>query len=186
MAKLRMTYKNLKALRKSKEYQAMLVDLVASGVISKSKAEDLLGFNIPANLIGGTESSGTDNPIDDNGGSGGESGGEGSGSVDVDITVPSNTVTMLYLNGDSGSWETAEYTLTNSSSEADILDFAKTEFGNGALNSILYVEANPDYVEGVDDINSKYIALNPQPETIEPGMFATVYYYDENGMVSKE
>ena len=39
MAKLRMTYKNLKALRKSKEYQALLVDLVRVGVVPKATAE---------------------------------------------------------------------------------------------------------------------------------------------------
>ena len=51
MAKLRMTYKNLKALRKSKEYQALLVDLVNESIVPKSVAEALLGYNIPSDLI---------------------------------------------------------------------------------------------------------------------------------------
>ena len=177
MAKLRMTYKNLKALRKSKEYQAMLVDLVASGVISKSKAEDLLGFNIPANLIGGTESSETDNPIDDPG-TGGE--GSGSGSVDVDITVPGNTVTLLYLNEDTGEWETAECDLTNDLSDGDIIPFAKNAFSNDSIDAIIYVEPNTSYVEGESSIQEKYIALAPQPETFEPGMLIQVYHSNES------
>ena len=180
MARCKLTRMNLRNIRKSREYQTLLIDLVALNVVGKSTAEGLLGYTIPAGLL----SAGT--VTSDNEETGGEGSGSGSEQGSGGESGSGNTVTLLYLNGDSGSWETAEYTLTNSSSEADILDFAKTEFGNGALNSILYVEANPDYVEGVDDINSKYIALNPQPETIEPGMFATVYYYDENGMVSKE
>lgn len=63
MAKLRMTYKNLKALRKSKEYQAVIIDLVNADVLSKAKAEALLGYNIPGNLIGETET--TEEPVDD-------------------------------------------------------------------------------------------------------------------------
>ena len=62
MAKLRMTYKNLKALRKTKEYQALLVDLVANNIVPKSVAENLLGYNIPANLIGGAESGNEEEP----------------------------------------------------------------------------------------------------------------------------
>ena len=173
MAKLRMTYKNLKALRKSKEYQAMLVDLVASGVISKSKAEDLLGFNIPANLIGGTESSGTDNPIDDP-----ETGGEGSGSG----SGSGNTVTLLYYATPKGGpqWLTAEYDLTDDPTGAGILDFAKTEFGNNAINSKLPVELNPEYVEDEADLSTKYTALDPLPDSIEPGMLVWVYSYSGN------
>jgi hypothetical protein len=102
MAKLRMTYKNLKALRKSKEYQAVLVDLVNVGVVPKATAEKLLGYNIPANLITDDESSGTDDPINDNpesgGGSGGEqgSGGEGSGT-ETEIELP----VIVYGSGGS-------------------------------------------------------------------------------------
>jgi len=70
MAKLRMTYKNLKALRKSREYQAVIIDLVSAGILTKSKAEEMLEYNIPAALLA-AEDTGNDTPIvtPDNGGS---------------------------------------------------------------------------------------------------------------------
>lgn len=160
MAKLRMTYKNLKALRKSKEYQALLVDLVSVGVVPKATAEGLLGYNIPANLIIDDESSGTDNPITDGG------------------KKPDNTVTLLYFNDkgkENSAWLTAEYDLTDGHTAIDICNFAKAEFSDDSLNTIVFVEENPEYVEGESIIITKYKLLNPQPETIEPGMLIKVY-----------
>ena len=197
MAKLRMTYKNLKALRKSKEYQALIVDLVSVGVVPKATAEGLLGYNIPANLITDDENSGTDSPIDDSGesGSGGEvppadpgseSGGEvppadpgsESGPPKVD-----NTVTLLYFNdmeeGDN-YWETAQYDLTDGSTPEDILAFAQNEFGDDSLNTTFVSEENPEYVEGELPISSKYIHVDPQPTTIEAGQLIEVIYADFN------
>lgn len=162
MAKLRMTYKNLKALRKSKEYQALLVDLVSVGVVPKATAEGLLGYNIPANLITDDKSSGTDNPItDDN--------GEGSGS--------GNTVTLLYYATLKGGpkWLTAEYNLTDDTTSEGIITFAKDKFDDDTLNAAFIAEENPEYVEGETSLNNKYIPLNTQPETPEAGMLIVVF-----------
>lgn len=164
MAKLRMTYKNLKALRKSKEYQAVLVDLVNVGVVSKAIAEGLLGYNIPANLIIDDESAGTDDPVTD----------------PTDPTDPTETatVTLLYFNStandNAGEWETAEYDLTGGHTATDILNFAKTEFSDDTLNSAAIVEEDPEYVEGETALDAKYISLDPQPETLESGMLIQV------------
>lgn len=166
MAKLRMTYKNLKALRKSKEYQALLVDLVSVGVVPKATAEGLLGYNIPANLIIDDESSGTDNPVtdDDEG---------GSGSTDKDPVVTSK-VTLLNFDGEE--WLTAEYDLTDDPTGEGILTFAKDVFDYDALNTITVVELSPEYVEGETSLNNKYAPLDPQPEILESGMLVGVYY----------
>ena len=91
---------------------------------------------------------------------------------------------MLYFNetanDGAGVWETAEYT-SDDPSGADILAFAKIEFSNDTLNSLYYVEANPEYVEGESGIFDKYITLSPQPEYFESEMLAVVCYYDNNG-----
>lgn len=164
MAKLRMTYKNLKALRKSKEYQALLVDLVSVGVVPKATAEGLLGYNIPANLITDDKSSGTDDPINE--------GTEGSG-----------TVTLLYWDQPANGkpyWESTQYDLTDDPTVAGILAFAKAEFGNATINNLYAAEVNPEYVEGAPNLVNKYISLDPQPETFEPGMLIVASYPDNN------
>lgn len=152
MAKLRMTYKNLKALRKSREYQALLVDLVNVGVVPKATAEGLLGYNIPANLITDDESSGTDDPINE--------GTEGSG-----------TVTLLYYAAAKGGfvWQTKTFTLANDTTEADIIAAAKTAFADSTIDTISFVQLNPEYVEGESELSAKYTALDPQPEAFANG-----------------
>lgn len=188
MAKLRMTYKNLKALRKSREYQALLVDLVSVGVVPKATAEGLLGYNIPANLITDNESSGTDDlPIVDPGPDREDPGPDredlGSGIEQGSDT--GNTVTLLYFNeGGREAWETAKYDITNDPTIAGIVDFAgivafaKDAFNDDTINTGVFVEVNPEYVEGTSDLNDKYVPLDPQPQpkTLEPGMLIQVYY----------
>ena len=158
MAKLRMTYKNLKALRKTKEYQALLVDLVANNIVPKSVAENLLGYNIPANLIGGTE---PDNEEQGSGSGTEGSGTEGSGS----------TVTLLYFApGLPGSltptdeWKTATYALTGEDTAAAIITAAQEAFDDDTIDTISFVELDDTYVEGTSSLADKYIALDPQPE----------------------
>ncbi|MBR6135612.1 MAG: hypothetical protein IKQ22_03910 [Clostridia bacterium] len=174
MAKLRMTYKNLKALRKSKEYQALLVDLVSVGVVPKATAEGLLGYNIPANLIIDDENSGTDNPITD----GGESGGEGSGTEGSGEQGSANKVTLVHLdaaaNDNAGEWETAEYDLTDDPTGTGIIAFAQDAFDNDTLNAVAAAELNPEYTEGESDVASKYIPLNPQPKGLQAGMIIVI------------
>ena len=173
MAKLRMTYKNLKALRKTREYQALLVDLVANNIVPKSVAENLLGYNIPANLIGGESSEEEPVVTPDNGeqGSGTEgSGTEGSGTEGGESDT-GNTVTLLYFdaaaNDGAGEWLTAEYDLTDDPTGEGIVTFAQTEFSDDTIDGLLFVEEDSEYTELID----KYIPLDPQPETYEAGMF---------------
>ena len=62
MARCKLTRMSLRNIRKSKEYQCLLIDLVKANVIGKSAAEGLLGYTIPAGLLG------TTTPVDDEGG----------------------------------------------------------------------------------------------------------------------
>ena len=160
MARLRMTYKNLKALRKTKEYQALLVDLVANNIVPQSVAESLLGYNIPANLIGGAEPDNED---------------------DNPVVEPSNTVTLLYFdesaNDGAGEWLTAEYDLD---ARESIDEFAQSAFSDNTIANILVVEEDPEWVEGESNIAEKYIPLDSQPEEYEPGMLIQVSGDNDN------
>ncbi|MBR6134986.1 MAG: hypothetical protein IKQ22_00670 [Clostridia bacterium] len=53
MARCKLTSMNLRTIRKSREYQALLIDLVAMGVVGQSTAEETLGYTIPAGLLDG-------------------------------------------------------------------------------------------------------------------------------------
>lgn len=153
MAKLRMTYKNLKALRKTREYQALLVDLVAINIVPKSAAENLLGYNIPANLIGGEEST-TEDPVvtPDN--------GEGSGV----------TVTLIYVDG-AGEYHTEELVLATNvlaDEAANIIAAAKTAFTDDTINELLVMEQN----------GTEYVKVEPQPTELTNGALIACYYPD--------
>ena len=175
MARCKLTSMNLRNIRKSREYQALLIDLVAMGVVGRVAAEETLGYTIPAGLL----SADTVTPDDE------ETGGEGSGSEQGSGGKLGNiAVTLLYFNDkgkENSAWLTAEYDLTDGHTAIDICNFAKTEFSDDSLNAIVFVEENPEYVEGESIIITKYKLLNPQPETIEPGMLIKVYYDDDGG-----
>lgn len=162
MARCKLTRMNLRNIRKSKEYQCLLIDLVKTSVIGKSAAEGLLGYTIPAGLLGNTT------PVDDDEDEGGETGGE-----------TNNTVTLLYY--DDAAWQTAEYDLTNDPNGDGIIDFAKTTFGNSDINNSFVVTENPEYVEGESSPDNKYIAVDPRPEAYEPGMLITCFYFNISG-----
>ena len=53
MARCKLTNMNLRSIRKSKEYQCILIDLVSAGVVEQSEAEELLGYTIPPGLLEG-------------------------------------------------------------------------------------------------------------------------------------
>jgi hypothetical protein len=53
MARCKLTNMNLRNIRKSREYQCILIDLVSAGVIEQSEAEELLGYTIPPGLLEG-------------------------------------------------------------------------------------------------------------------------------------
>ena len=166
MARCKLTRMNLRNIRKSREYQALLIDLVATNVVGKSAAEELLGYTIPAGLLSADPVTSDDDDEEQG------SSGEGTGSVDVDVTV---TPKVTLLNFDNGEWLTAEYDLTDDPSGTGILAFAKDEFDNDALNATFIVEEDPEYVEGESDIDTKYTPLDPQPETLEAGMLIVTF-----------
>lgn len=172
MSRCKLTNMNLRNIRKSREYQCLLIDLVKANVVGKSAAEDLLGYTIPAGLLGNTTPV---TPVDDDEeeetGSGGESG---------------NTVTLLYYEpavdmDDTNKWLTAEYDLTDDPFGVDILDFAKDAFSDENLGVWSVAEDNPEYVEGESNIADKYNLLDPQPETIESGMLIVVDHTRSGG-----
>ena len=98
MARCKLTRMSLRNIRKDKQYQCIIIDLVRTGVISKSTAEGLLSYTIPAGLL---ENSAYVPDADDEPGtdSGGDSGGD-SGSTEA-TTLKVNIGTMS--NG-SGGW----------------------------------------------------------------------------------
>lgn len=53
MARCKLTTMSLRNMRKSKEYQCILIDLVNAGVVTEAAAEKLLGYTIPAGLLDG-------------------------------------------------------------------------------------------------------------------------------------
>ena len=81
MARCKLTRMSLRNIRKDKQYQCIIIDLVRTGVISKSTAEGLLSYTIPAGLL---ENSAYVPDADDEPGtdSGGDSGGD-SGSAEA-------------------------------------------------------------------------------------------------------
>ena len=162
MSRCKLTNMNLRNIRKSREYQCLLIDLVKANVVGKAAAEGLLGYTIPAGLLGNTTPA---TPVDDDD-EGGETSGEGGGS--------DNTVTLLYFipahDATPAQWLTEEYDLTNGSTGEDITAFAQDAFNDEYLNSLEVAEENPSYVEGESAVAEKYIPLDPQPVTIEPGV----------------
>ena len=197
MARCKLTSMNLRTIRKSKEYQALLIDLVAVGIVGQSAAEGILGYTIPAGLLG---SAVTDDDTEPSGESGGESGGSvvnpnpgesGGGLVNPGLDdggeVPpesNNTVTLLYYLPSDGhaapEWLTAEYDLTDDLSGTGILAFAKDAFNDDTINNLFIAVQNPEYDENESDLIDKYTSLDPQPDTLEPGSLIVAAYPDNN------
>ena len=169
MSRCKLTNMNLRNIRKSREYQCLLIDLVKANVVGKSAAEDLLGYTIPAGLLGNTTPA---TPVDDDD-EGGETSGEGGET--------GNTVTLLYYKpaateDDTPEWLTAEYDLTEDPTGEGIITFAKDAFNDDTIDTGDIAYEDSEYVEGESDINDKYTVFDPQPETIEPGMIMIVYH----------
>lgn len=161
MSRCKLTNMNLRNIRKSREYQCLLIDLVKANVIGKSAAEGLLGYTIPAGLLGTTTPAA---PVDDD-----------------EEEETGNTVTLLYYKSaatedDTPEWLTAEYDLTEDPEGEGVIAFVKDTFGDDTINSFEVAEENPVYVEGESAVAEKYIPLDPQPAAIEPGMLMKVYH----------
>ena len=93
MARCKLTRMSLRNIRKDKQYQCIIIDLVRTGVISKSTAEGLLSYTIPAGLLENSayvpdagDEPGTDSGGDEPGaGSGGDSGSAEATTLKVNI-----------------------------------------------------------------------------------------------------
>lgn len=96
MARCKLTRMSLRNIRKDKQYQCIIIDLVRTGVISKSTAEGLLNYTIPAGLL---ENSAYAPGDDDEPGTGSGSGGD-SGSAET--TTLKVNIGQVYNN--SGIW----------------------------------------------------------------------------------
>lgn len=94
MARCKLTSMNLRNIRKTREYQCIIIDLVNTGVMTKAAAETLLGYTIPAGLL--TLGSGTVGDDDDNeGGSGSEGGSDSTETTTLKVNIGT-----LYNNSD--------------------------------------------------------------------------------------
>ena len=157
MARCKLTSMNLRTIRKSREYQALLIDLVAMGVVGQAAAENILGYTIPAGLLG----SGS---VTDDGDDEGEE---------------ENTVTLLYFdvtaNDNTGEWQTETFTLDDDATEVDIIVAAKAAFEDDTIDTISFVELDDTYVEGTSELSAKYIALDPQPEAFANGQLINCF-----------
>lgn len=161
MARCKLTNMNLRNIRKSREYQCLLIDLVKTGVVGKTAAEGLLGYTIPTGLLGDTTPV---TPTDD----------------DEDEPTPRN-VTVIYsdafdpLDSELGTdYESFEYDLNDGDSEADIIAAAVAEFNDNNLKVLEAVTLEP--IEGKQNTIMGY-NFNPVPfESIEPGMTFVVHY----------
>lgn len=109
MARCKLTRMSLRNIRKDKQYQCIVIDFVRTGVISKSKAEELLSYTIPAGLLEGSVAApdddedepgtGGDNTGSGTEGSGSETGGETGGDTEDTITL---NVLGAFMYDDSG------------------------------------------------------------------------------------
>lgn len=107
MARCKLTRMSLRNIRKDKQYQCIVIDFVRTRVISKSKAEELLGYTIPAGLLEGSVAAPDDDDDEESGtgeGTGTETGsesGDESGSNKSEDTITLNLLGAFMYN-DSG------------------------------------------------------------------------------------
>ena len=137
MARCKLTRMSLRNIRKDKQYQCIVIDFVRTGVIGKSKAEELLGYTIPAGLLQGsvtepTEEEPSGNEYSGNNDySGNESGNEYSGNNDYSGNSPTSTkFTVVYNPGNSDSnshW---------GEMELDMSDLADDWENNGIVGNV--------------------------------------------------
>lgn len=89
MARCKLTRMSLRNIRKDKQYQCIVIDFVRTGVISKSKAEELLNYTIPAGLLEGSVAAPDDDEDEPGTGTGDNpsTGGETAGSVTLAVNL---------------------------------------------------------------------------------------------------
>lgn len=149
MARCKLTRMSLRNIRKDKQYQCIVIDFVRTGVISKSKAEELLNYTIPAGLLEGSVAVPDDGEDEPGTGTGGEgTGGEGTGGETAEsVTLAINLSDMASQlgaavtpkGGPSGA-ESDSWLLVNFPLPEDPEDrwLARTEKGGIVYNTDLF------------------------------------------------
>ena len=149
MARCKLTNMNLRNIRKSREYQCLLIDLVKTGVVGKSAAEGLLGYTIPTGLLGDTTPA-TSSDDDE-----------------------SRMITIVAA--DTGSFN---YDLDNGDTVEDVLAAVNNHWTDGdsngmSFNTVRSLTPDQDGEVSVNDV--KYTA-GKQVDSFEAGMIVLVTY----------
>lgn len=103
MARCKLTRMSLRNIRKDKQYQCIVIDFVRTGVISKSKAEELLNYTIPAGLLEGSVAAPDDDEDEPGTGGSGTEGsgteGSGTGGNETEDTITLNLLGAFMYDG---------------------------------------------------------------------------------------
>lgn len=171
MARCKLTNMNLRNIRKTREYQCLLIDLVKTGVVGKSAAEGLLGYTIPEGLLGDTTP--VTPPDDDN------------GDEEEPRLITLVSVSVSNAGRMSPIYDSFTYDLNDGDTADDILTAANDHWPNGDFTNgnpfntiyLMFEDVNGDAI--VDD---KTYAATADPGVIgdfEPGMVIEVRYTEE-------
>ena len=156
MARCKLTNMNLRNIRKSREYQCLLIDLVKTGVVGKSAAEGLLGYTIPTGLLGDTT------PV-----------------TPSDDEEEPRMITIVAA--DTGSFN---YDLNNGDTVEDVLDAVNSHWTNGDSNGMLFNTIRnlvPDQEGEISVDNVTYYTAGKQADSFEAGMIVLVTYEQPAG-----
>lgn len=148
MARCKLTRMSLRNIRKDKQYQCIIIDLVRTGVISKSTAEGLLNYTIPAGLL---ENSAY---VPDAGDEPGTDSGGDSGSTEA--TTLKVNIGTLYDN--SGIWTQSQVYKQESGNPLEIKVEVPTDVVT-RLNSTIKAAAESDNEVDVTS-NADWLALS--------------------------
>lgn len=159
MARCKLTNMNLRNIRKTREYQCLLIDLVKTGVVGKSAAEGLLGYTIPEGLLGDTTPA-TPSDDDDNGG---------------EEEAESRLITIVAEAGRRGIFESFDYDLSNGDTVDDVLAAANDHWPDGdygiPFNTVRNLTPNQ---EGEISVNDTTYTAGAPVESFEADMVVIV------------
>ena len=160
MARCKLTNMNLRNIRKTREYQCLLIDLVKTGVVGKSAAEGLLGYTIPEGLLGDT----TPATLSDD-------------DEKEDEEEPRLITIVARVPDGEGNWvyDTFEYDLDDGDTAEDILAAADSHwpdaFDGNRLNSIRELFETDE--EGAITIGGK--SYNASPAAVDSFVPGAMY-----------
>ena len=191
MARCKLTRMSLRNIRKDKQYQCIIIDLVRTGVISKSTAEGLLNYTIPAGLLENSAYVPDDEPGTDSGGDSGstetttlkvnigqvyDSSGiwtvRSDNPLEIKVGVPTDVVTRLNSTIKAAAESGNDVDVT---SNTDWLAFST------ALSTAVQaaIENNPDIKTGFG--YSSDTSLTIMPSYLRDGIFCLLDKNDNSG-----